>query len=169
MTSDELISACKSLCAFSTAEALPLSQSKLHPPGKKMRGNEIWHPIHKKTSAFPNPCSERIQNYYLYRRAFLHDWTCLIFFIACTQSKRSGLFLISCPNYRIDYASLYTVFNRFYMTYSNGCMLNFCILTKYTSDINIANTHTHTAHTLYMILISHWQSLTLEKHWRGAG
>lgn len=58
MTFDELISSCKSGCAFSTADALPPSQSKLHPPEKKMKEKrfDIFKSTHKKkkTSALPN-------------------------------------------------------------------------------------------------------------------
>lgn len=140
MTSDELISSCKSVCAFSTADALPPSQSKLHPPGKKIREKrfDIFKSakkhLHYRTLGPLWKCSKLL----LVVERFSHYWTCLMLFITCSYSRRSGLFMVSLLNCRIYYTSLHTVFNQFYTAHSS--VRHVVYLQR---DTHIANTHIH--------------------------
>lgn len=77
----------------------------------------------------PLACSESSRNYYLYQ-SFSHYWTCLMLFVTCTYSKRSGLFLISLLNCRIYYTSLHTVFNYFYIAHSRVLHVEFLYIYK---------------------------------------
>lgn len=120
MTSDELISSCKSVRAFSTADALPPSQSKLHPAEKNRRKRDLTYSNPQKTSALPNPwLAPKAPKLLLVPERFSHYWTCLMLFITCTYSKRSGLFLIMLLNCRIYYTSLHNEFHRFNITHLN--------------------------------------------------
>lgn len=95
--------------------------------------------------------------------SFSHYWTCLILFITCTYSKRSGSFLISILNCRIYYTLLHTVLNHFYVTHSSVLHMEFLYTCKAHQETMILQTHIYT-HSFYDLYKS--ESLTESDSWK---